>query len=82
MADAKQADNSEFKDIKGEYNPSWWARFRAKPKEEQRNTILMTGVLGIILISTIVFLRKTHYLKKRKEKNEKYKRKSVSVSSC
>lgn len=68
LADAKQADNSEFKDIKGEYNPSWWARFRAKPKEEQRNTILMTGVLGIILISTIVFLRKTHYLKKRKEK--------------
>lgn len=70
LADAKQADNSEFKDIKGEYNPSWWARFRAKPKEEQRNTILMTGVLGIILISTIVFLRKTHYLKKRKEKTK------------
>ena len=68
LADAKQADNSEFKDIKGEYNPSWWARFRAKPKEEQRNSILMAVVLGTIFISAVVFLRKTHYLKKRKEK--------------
>lgn len=62
---SRHASGSEFDDIKDEYNPSWWQRFRAKPAEEQRNIIMLMVLLLIIAAVLVMFLRKSRFWEKK-----------------
>lgn len=62
----EHAENSEFDDIRKEYNPSWWEQFRAKPGAEQRNLIMITVIVIMIAASGVIFLKKGRFTGKRK----------------
>ena len=62
---SRHASGSEFDDIKDEYNPSWWQRFRAKPAGEQRNIIMLMVLLLIIAAVLVMFLRKSRFWEKK-----------------
>ena len=62
----EHAENSEFDDIRKEYNPSWWERFRAKSGAEQRNLIMITIIVILIAAVGVFFLKKGRFIGKRK----------------
>lgn len=72
---SRHASGSEFDDIKDEYNPSWWQRFRAKPAEEQRNIIMLMVLLLIIAAVLVMFLRKSRFWEKKKIQDDTEKKK-------
>lgn len=73
LMQAEKADKNEFKEIKSAYTPSLWQRFRAKPAEEQKTLVLMTGSLILFAILVVFLVKKTHVVGKRKEKIQKTK---------
>lgn len=72
---SRHASGSEFDDIKDEYNPSWWQRFRAKPAGEQRNIIMLMVLLLIIAAVLVMFLRKSRFWEKKKIQDDTEKKK-------
>ncbi|WP_346684729.1 hypothetical protein [Anaerostipes butyraticus] len=72
---SRHASGSEFDDIKDEYNPSWWQRFRAKPAGEQRNIIMLMVLLLIIATVLVMFLRKSRFWEKKKIQDDTEKKK-------
>ena len=71
----RHASGSEFDDIKDEYNPSWWQRFRAKPAGEQRNIIMLMVLLLIIAAVLVMSFRKSRFWEKKKIQDDTEKKK-------
>lgn len=72
---SRHASGSEFDDIKDEYNPSWWQRFRAKPAGEQRNIIMLMVLLLIIAAVLVMSFRKSRFWEKKKIQDDTEKKK-------
>ena len=72
---SRHASGSEFDDIKDEYNPSWWQRFRAKPAGEQRKIIMLMVLLLIIAAVLVMSFRKSRFWEKKKIQDDTEKKK-------
>ena len=72
---SRHASGSEFDDVKDEYNPSWWQRFRAKPAGEQRNIIMLMVLLLIIAAVLVMSFRKSRFWEKKKIQDDTEKKK-------